>query len=149
MTSADSLIQGSGVHRGVIKSGLCQFKLSGPYQDTHTIDIAPHGLPTALARRTSIFGTSATKRVDSAPAHISSHFCARASPSKRFPAPQASVSTAQRKKILSSAQEVHFACENAGWRRTLRTRLEGTLKVARLEDDVGTSLDHLLRVRLW
>merc|ERR1711951_179518 len=32
------------------------------------------------------------------------------------------VSPAQRKKILSSAQEAHFACENAGWRRTLEAR---------------------------
>ena len=39
--------------------------------------------------RTLIFGTSATSRVDSARAHFCSHFFARASPSKRFPAPQA------------------------------------------------------------
>ena len=34
------------------------------------------------------------------------------------------VSLAQRKKILSSAQEAHFACENAGWRRTLEALIE-------------------------
>ena len=35
------------------------------------------------------------------------------------------VSPAQRKKNLSSAQEAHFACENASWRRTLEALLEG------------------------
>ena len=72
-------------------------------------------------------------------------------PLKKFPAPQRRhlVSPAQRKKFLSSAQEAHFACENAGWRRTLEALIDTSLKVARLEDDAGTSLDHLLRVRLW
>ena len=53
-------------------------------------------LPAVLAHRTLIFGTSATSRVDSAPAHFSSHFCARASPSKRFPAPQGAILSAPR-----------------------------------------------------
>ena len=35
------------------------------------------------------------------------------------------VSPAQRKKIFSRAQEAHFACENAGRRRTLEALLEG------------------------
>ena len=55
----------------------------------HTPAPAAPVLPAVLAHRTLIFGTSATSRVDSARAHFCSHFFARASPSKRFPAPQA------------------------------------------------------------
>ena len=51
------------------------------------------------------------------------------------------VSPAQRKKILSCAQEANFACENAGCGAPRRH----SLKVARLEDDTGTSLDPLPR----
>ena len=51
---------------------------------------------------------------------LSSHICARASPSKRFLRRKAmSCQPAQRKQILSSAQKAHFACKNAGWRRAL------------------------------
>ena len=62
----------------------------------HTPAPAAPVLPAVLAHRTLIFGTSATSRVDSAPAHFSSHFCARASPSKRFPAPQGAILSAPR-----------------------------------------------------
>ena len=62
----------------------------------HTPAPAAPVLPAVLAHRTLIFGTSATSRVDSAPAHFSSHFCARASPSKRVPAPQGATLSAPR-----------------------------------------------------
>ena len=62
----------------------------------HTPAPAAPVLPAVLAHRTLIFGPSATSRVDSAPAHFSSHFCARASPSKRFPAPQGAILSAPR-----------------------------------------------------
>ena len=63
-------------------------------------------------------------------------FCARlpvknvSCAARRYP-----VSPAQRKKILSSAQEAHFACENAGWRRTLEALLEGGQAGRRRRDE--------------
>ena len=45
------------------------------------------------------------------------------------------VSPAQRKKILSGAQEAHFACRNAGWRRTLDALLEGGQAGRRRRDE--------------
>ena len=62
-------------------------------------------LSVSQARSAVIFGTSTTSRVDSAPARLSSGFCARASRSQmdllRRTAPSAS--PAQRKKKMSCA----------------------------------------------
>ena len=101
-------------------------------------------MPAALAHRTLIFGSSATSRVDSARAHFCSHFFARASPSKRFPAPQGAILSAPRsgrfffaalRRLISRAK---MRAGGAPWRPSL--------KVARLEDDTGTSRDdHLPR----
>ena len=103
-------------------------------------------MPAALAHRTLIFGSSATSRVDSARAHFCSHFFARASPSKRFPAPQGAILSAPRsgriffdaaalRRLISRAK---MRAGGAPWRPSL--------KMARLEDDTGTSLDdHLPR----
>ena len=95
-------------------------------------------LPAVLARRTLIFGSSASIRVDSAPARFSSRFFARAPPQKvSCAARRHLVSPAQRRKILSSAQEAHFACEKCA----LAIHLEGrSLKLAGSNAAVGTAL---------
>ena len=76
--------------------------------------------------------------------HFCSHFFARASPSKRFPAPQGAILSAPRsgrfffaalRRLISRAK---MRAGGAPWRPSL--------KMARLEDDTGTSLDdHLPR----
>ena len=58
---------------------------------------------------------------------VPSHFCARASPSKRVPAPQGATLSAPRRgeNFEHSAPKANFACENAGWRRTFKAGVEG------------------------
>ena len=78
---------------------------------------------------------------------LSSHFCARASPSKRVPAPQGDV-------LLARAAEANFEQRSEGsfcvQKCGLAARLGSPrLNVARLEDDAGMSLDHLPRACLW
>ena len=116
--------------------------LTQAFRLTHLHPAAPV-MPAALAHRTLIFGSSATSRVDSARAHFCSHFFARASPSKRFPAPQGAILSAPRsgRKFLAALRRLisraKMRAGGAPWRPSL--------KVARLEDDTGTSLDPLPR----
>jgi hypothetical protein len=79
--------------------------------------------PKPAAASTVIFGTSTTSRVDSAPARLSSGFCARASRSQmdllcRTPP---SASPAQRKKKMSCAHEAHVSTRTARSRRSARS----------------------------
>ena len=106
--------------------------LTQAFRLTHLHPAAPV-MPAALAHRTLIFGSSATSRVDSARAHFCSHFFARASPSKRFPAPQGAILSAPRsgRKFLAALRRLisraKMRAGGAPWRPSL--------KVARLEDD--------------
>ena len=71
-----------------------------------------------------ICGTSTTSRVDSAPAWLSSGFCARASRSRMdlLRRTALSASPAQRKKKMSCAHEAHVSTRAARWRRPARSR---------------------------
>jgi len=97
------------------------------------------------AHRTLIFATSATRRVDSAQALFPATFARAPARQKEFlrrKAPPCQPRAAE--KILSTALQ----------RLILRAKMRAggapsrpALKAARLEDDTGTSLDHLPQVR--